>query len=123
MLRVRSSLLMPCTALLLLCGSAASAQPAQAQAPPPSGAGGTVDFEAIRKGKVYRAIRTTEPIVLDGRIDEPAWAGAQVGGDFYQSEPRTGQPAPDKTEFRILYDDRNVYVAVDARQTGPITTN
>ena len=31
-----------------------------------------------------RAVPISEPIILDGRLDEPAWQTAQVASDFRQ---------------------------------------
>ena len=46
-----------------------------------------------------------ERMVIDGALDEASWQEADVGADFYQREPRTGFPASEATEFRLLYDD------------------
>ena len=78
------------------------------------------DFGAIQRAKVYHAKRTTERILIDGNVNEPAWHDAAVGSDFYQTDPRNGYPATEKTEFRILYDDQNLYVSVVCHQDGPI---
>lgn len=78
------------------------------------------DYEAFRRTRVHRATRTTEPIVVDGLMNEGAWQTAEVGGGFVQSDPDTGAPATEGTEFRILYDDRNLYVFVFCYQDGPI---
>ena len=53
-----------------------------------------------------------ERIALDGVLDEPAWGRADVAADFIQQEPRDGEPATDRTEIRILYDENNLYVGV-----------
>ena len=59
--------------------------------------------------------------MIDGNVDEPAWAAAEVGGDFYQTDPKNGYPSTERTEFRILYDEDNIYVSVICWQEGPIT--
>jgi len=61
-----------------------------------------------------RALRTSEAIKIDGRLDEPAWARAQAAADFRQEEPNEGQPATERTEVRILFDDRNLYIGIRA---------
>ena len=58
------------------------------------------------------ATRTDAPITLDGRLDEPAWQAAAKADGFVQSEPEEGKPATERTEVRVLYDDRNLYVGV-----------
>lgn len=49
---------------------------------------------------------------IDGRLDDEAWGLAQAMGNFVQREPRLGAPASERTEFRILYDDRKLYFGV-----------
>ena len=49
---------------------------------------------------------------IDGRLTEEAWAVAPVQGNFVQREPSYGAPATERTEFRILYDDRTLYIGV-----------
>ncbi len=52
----------------------------------------------------------TAPITLDGRLDEPIWATVQPATDFRQAQPKPGDPAVQKTEIRILYDDAALYI-------------
>ncbi|MGB3542961.1 DUF5916 domain-containing protein [Rubrivirga sp.] len=42
------------------------------------------------------------PVVLDGVLDEHAWAAAEPATGFVQFEPSEGEPASDATEVRIL---------------------
>jgi len=58
-------------------------------------------------------------LVPDGQLDEAIWATAPLQGNFIQREPRFGARASEKTEFRILYDDRNIYIAVWAWDSDP----
>ncbi len=62
------------------------------------------------RDRVARATRIRSEIVVDGRLDEADWARAEVVTGFIQREPDEGQPAAERTEVRILYDDGNVYV-------------
>ncbi|HJW09449.1 MAG TPA: DUF5916 domain-containing protein [Holophagaceae bacterium] len=57
-----------------------------------------------------RAARATTPIQLDGRLDDNAWAQAEVASSFTEEWPDYGQPAHQNTEVRVLYDDRYLYV-------------
>ncbi|MBU6367993.1 MAG: hypothetical protein KJT01_17395, partial [Gemmatimonadetes bacterium] len=50
----------------------------------------------------FRALRTGEAIVLDGRFTEPAWAQADSITDFRQRDPREGAPASERTVVRLL---------------------
>ena len=56
------------------------------------------------------ATRTGSPPAIDGRLDDGAWAGADVLSGLVQREPYEGTPVSEPTEVRILYDDEAVYV-------------
>ena len=49
---------------------------------------------------------------IDGRLDDAIWTEAPAQGRFIQREPSFGAPASEATEFRVLYDDRNLYFGV-----------
>lgn len=48
-------------------------------------------------------------IVIDGRLDEAAWARAAVVTDFVRWRPEPGGGAPGPTEARIWFDDKQIY--------------
>jgi len=56
------------------------------------------------------ATRRNGPIVLDAKLDEPAWRAATPITDFTQVDPDEGKPASQRTEIRILYDDEALYI-------------
>ena len=56
------------------------------------------------------AVPRTEPIAVDGRLDEGVWSSAPAGTDFRQQDPREGQPATQRTEVRFAYDDQALYI-------------
>ena len=60
-------------------------------------------------GKRLSATRTATAPMLDGRVDEDIWQLAEVVSDFLQREPSEGRPASERSEARVLYDDRNLY--------------
>ncbi len=64
-------------------------------------------------------VRAVEPPVMDGIVDESSWTLADVATNFLQREPREGQPATERTEVRILYDDENLYVGLIAYDSDP----
>ena len=61
-----------------------------------------------------RAVSVTDAIKIDGLLDEAAWSLAQPATDFLQEQPNEGEPASEKTEVRILFDDRNLYIGIRA---------
>lgn len=61
--------------------------------------------------KSYFTQRLTAEIKLDGIPDEPAWEAVQWGGDFTQYQPKDGAAPDQPTNFKILYDDKFLYIA------------
>ncbi len=64
-----------------------------------------------------RALRLPSPLQLDGRLDEPFYRDVHPFGDFVQQEPHEGQPATEKTEGWVFFDDKNIYVALRLWET------
>ena len=62
--------------------------------------------------KRITAVYIEGQIVLDGNLDEPEWSLAQPATDFIQSDPDMGEPATERTEVRILYDNEYLYLGV-----------
>ncbi|HEX8903645.1 MAG TPA: carbohydrate binding family 9 domain-containing protein, partial [Longimicrobiaceae bacterium] len=52
----------------------------------------------------------TEPIAIDGRLDEAVWSTAPAATDFRQQDPQEGQPATQRTEVRFAYDNDALYI-------------
>ena len=69
-----------------------------------------IDLEAVRASKRVAAVRTADPIVVDGVLDEAAWALAEPTGDFFQQFPDEFSPATERNEVRFLYDDDMLYI-------------
>ncbi len=73
------------------------------------------DFEK----RIYTTTRISTPPTIDGELEDEAWSQGEWGGDFWQYEPYEAAPVKQKTEFKILYDDNNIYVAIKAYDTAP----
>ena len=65
--------------------------------------------------------RAAEAPMMDGVVDDASWALADVATDFLQREPQQGQPASERTEVRVLYNDENLYIGVIAYDSNPST--
>ena len=70
---------------------------------------------------VVTANRTQTPPHVDGALDDPAWSQATPFTDFIQSYPQEGAAPTERTEARVLYDDKYVYVGVHAFDSHPET--
>ena len=104
-MRPGRSLQMLLVPLLVAGRLAAQERGAGALPMPPHGASG----HALPSPTVHAAQRTA-PITLDGRLDEPIWATVEPATDFRQQDPREGEPASQRTEIRIVYDDQALYL-------------
>ncbi len=69
--------------------------------------------------KNYNSTFTSQAPVIDGSIEDEVWQAGAWEGDFVQFEPLNGGPVSQKTEFKILFDADNIYVAIKAYDTSP----
>lgn len=63
-----------------------------------------------RRDQGLQALRISGGIQVDGRLDEEAWGHALVATGFTQEWPLRGQPARQRTEVKVLYDELFLYV-------------
>jgi len=70
-------------------------------------------FWGYAQKKILQAQLTKENILIDGKIDEPAWKNVTPASDFVMYQPDNGKPIPDnqKTEVRVLYNNDAIYIA------------
>lgn len=124
------------TTLALLAGTAGAS--AQAVPEPPTAAVATglpaglappvapaVMSRDERGRVVVRAVRIQRPPSIDGRLDEEIYTTIQAVDGFVQQVPREGQPATERTEAWILFDDTNFYFSARCYDSQPerITAN
>ena len=53
---------------------------------------------------------TQSEILIDGRLDEPAWQTAAVFKDFYQTSPGDNTKPSRPTEAYVFYDEKHLYI-------------
>jgi hypothetical protein len=56
---------------------------------------------------------------IDGLLDDEAWKQVEWGGSFTQIQPDKGAKPSQQTAFKMLYDAKNLYVAIRAYDTEP----
>ena len=79
-----------------------------------------IEAQPSRERPRVQAVRIDAAPRIDGVLDDAVWQLARPVDQFTQQEPQEGQPANDLTEVRILYDSRNIYIAVRAAASEPI---
>ena len=85
----------------------------------------SIIVQAQPQSEIHRihAVRISDPIKIDGRMDEPAWSQAEAATDFRQESPTEGAPASEPTEVRVLYDSKNIYIGIRACDSEPSKIN
>ena len=97
---------LPAFALLLFAGAASGQDQSRPAADPPK--------------KIYLTAHVNPHApLIDGKLEDEAWAKVAWESGFIQSAPYEGRDPSEKTAFKILYDDKNIYVAVRAFDSQP----
>ena len=67
----------------------------------------------------FIATRVSVGPVIDGVLDDLVWSQTQVLTELTQSEPDEGQPITERTEIRVVYDDRAIYISAVCYDSDP----
>ena len=79
----------------------------------------TSSLSAQNGSRIGNATFVEDGPTIDGLIDDAVWARAQPITGFIQQEPVEGRPASEKTEVRILYDGRALYIGAILYDSEP----
>ena len=73
------------------------------------------------EGRVsLRAIPLAGRVIhVDGRLDEDIYTQFEPASDFIQQEPKEGEPATERTEAWVFFDEKNVYVSARCLDSHP----
>jgi hypothetical protein len=72
-----------------------------------------------RRRATVRAIKLTEPLHLDGKLDEEVYAAHRPFGGFIQVAPKYGAESTEKTDVWITFDRDNIYVSARCWDSAP----
>ncbi len=80
-----------------------------------------VSATAQKKNESYQLPihKTTLPVVIDGVLNEAAWQSAGVAKDFFMVLPMDTSFARVRTEVRMTYDDKNIYLIATCYNAVP----
>ncbi len=108
------------TLLLAMASGSVFAQPAvrAIDGPPAPIAPAVITRDGAGRATI-RAIRLTEPLRFDGRLDDAVYRAELSVSDFVQQVPREGAPATERTEAWVLFDDEYIYIAARCWDTAP----
>jgi hypothetical protein len=82
-----------------------------AEAPPPAPSTATATLAS--------SSRASAAPVLDGKLDDPAWATAQSIDKFLEYEPTTGAETRFKTDVRVAHDEKYLYIMARLYDPAP----
>ncbi|HHE37320.1 MAG TPA: hypothetical protein ENL20_01965, partial [Candidatus Cloacimonetes bacterium] len=75
---------------------------------------------ATQEKRIYQTARLgSEKPVIDGKVDEEVWNSVEWTGDFIQRTPYENEAPTQETKFKILYDDKNIYLGFRAYDKDP----
>src|SRR4051812_43657845 len=60
--------------------------------------------------RVLHAVKTAQPPIINGVLDDSVWRAAPVAAGFIQNFPDVGTAASQRTEVRVLYDNGAIYI-------------
>ena len=69
--------------------------------------------------RIYTTQKLVEVPVIDGKISEIAWDIVNWSSDFTQKDPDEGKPPTYQTKFKVMYDEKHLYVAIRALDNEP----
>ena len=115
---------LPAVPLILWLAGVAAPSPAFTQDAssidgPPAPVGPEVVSRDAEGRVTIRAVRLTEPLIIDGLLRDPIYSQVPAIGDFVQQEPHEGEPATERTEIWIFFDATNIYFAVRCLDDQP----
>lgn len=93
-------------------------RPAILQGPGPPVAPAVVSRDTDGRATV-RATRVSEPIQLDGQLDEAVYQDVQFITDFVQQLPDEGALGSERTDAWVLFDDDNIYISARCYDEAP----
>lgn len=70
--------------------------------------------------RVYKTHRITSiPPRIDGVFNDDCWKEGDWSGSYLQHMPNEGQQPSQQTQLKVLYDDKNIYVAIRCFDNEP----
>lgn len=88
---------------------------------------GTINLNAQSETSIPKRVYNTtsikdlKPPTINGLLDEAAWDLVEWTSDYLEFQPDVGTPPSEQTKMKIVYDDKNLYVAFKCYQADPST--
>lgn len=75
-------------------------------------------FAQAKKNEI-KALRITQRIEIDGKLNDLSWRDAPVSDNFIGHQPISGKSPRFKTKMRVLYDDNAMYFGFTCYDDSP----
>jgi hypothetical protein len=72
-----------------------------------------------RRAVTAERLNDDERVVLDGRLDEPAWQRATSAGEFIMQDPVLGGTPTERTDVRVVFNKDHLYIGVVCYDSEP----
>jgi len=69
--------------------------------------------------RIYVTERIDNPPLIDGKLDDACWSVGRWSEEYVQQTPMEGAKASQRTQLKVLYDDKYIYVAFKCYDTEP----
>lgn len=79
----------------------------------------TIDVSFAKRTYTTTSVNGIDPIKIDGLIEDEAWNSVEWTSDYIEWEPDNSTPPSQQTKMKIVYDDKNLYVAFRCYESDP----
>ena len=77
-----------------------------------------INSEVITK-RIYTTKQLKKTPIIDGDVSEDAWGVVEWSTDFVQKTPNEGVAPTHQTKFKVMYDNKYLYIAIVAFDENP----
>ncbi len=78
-----------------------------------------IEVDPLSQKRIYTTAFTQNPPQIDGLISDKAWSTVKWSSAFTQREPVDGGQPTSETAFKVLYNDRYVFIAARCYDAEP----
>ncbi len=76
-------------------------------------------FPGFETGKKLNVLKINGKPKLDGHLDDPVWKDVPVFSEFRMVHPETGNDPTERTELKIAYTSKHLYIGVKCYSDDP----
>lgn len=77
------------------------------------------DVSFAKRSYTTTSVKEKEPIKIDGHINDAAWDAVEWTSDYIEWEPDNRTAPSEQTKMKIVYDEKNLYVAFRCYEANP----